>query len=337
MASSQPPEFAAYQNSLVPPEYMGEQYTPPRHQPPSAEFRHNLAHPRIFTNGRLTVEAYTFNQQSNDEDAPPLVVFPRPDLAIASPSGTRIMGALAAQMMSRSVIAMDMPRVGHASGPGLFDCLDANPDKLARRSNHILDLMGVDEAHILSICIGSAVASRLAVHRGSRARSLITYVSPGFGRTLLSNIFEQVNNKTQAAQTSNKDDRTHRRQAEVDDNLSVLGESKTALSRARFIRGNLYVAGTGARLVARAPMRQLIDELNPATQWLDYAGERDVISDWRHHYEVLGARNQRHPGSSRLRVVEGAGHNWSAIRIPYTARTVSLALQEIDHSRDSTA
>lgn len=304
---------------------------PPRHEPPTAEFIDALYNPRYVQFGSQTLAVYSFNESRN-ELSPPVVLIPPVDQhnSVASRSGCQLLNGVAGHL-DRHIVAIDLPATGNSSKPSLAYCLQTSLDATAEMINHTVDSIGLNDKAVdfMGICLGGAIAAQAAIQRGSQARSLLTFATPGFETDLFHRLKEQYRRDTPEAKADKAGDDQANLLATRDDNLAAdyLDIRDLPPIDVRKVRRILMHFKLGSQLLGKnSRMLTVPEELSQDTLWHDFVGDSDILTSWENHVKTTGRRD---PFKTQQTVLKEVSHNWPMIRAPYTARLAELALSVI--------
>lgn len=200
----------------------------------------------------------------------------------------------------------------HARAP-----LSAWPNFRSRACSDVAvaDTIGLDRFNVSGISSGALAALDMAAEADDRTDIAVTVSAPGTMRGYR----QYVKAMPRQLIDGMMEFFAFRRQAYAE-HFNVGGSSD--LFRPRSYR-NLAVV---AHRVIRASLSERVERLSPGTYWVDIVGEKDALTDYRDHEDLVWRRNVGLEESSTLYIEPDQAHMWAA-RPRELAKLVARAIE----------
>ncbi len=262
--------------------------------------------PEYAEEGNVRYGVFRLNQDKAGKNVTPLVINLGLGTEASQGAGRRNVNAFA-QTIVRPLIVIDMAGIGQSEYLSMKQIRSATFTSLAANHLRILDHLSVEAFDIVGNSMGAVMAAQIATLAAARAKHLVMFSSPGFEtRPVLSMLLKNLpQNKQDFRRTKGS------LPSDVQQDIQAAPAHHTQNPSGRKLQTSLSTLRY-ARLLTGPSLGNIAIDLSPATTWADIIGSEDAFSDWRMHVAAVEARNEHVPGSSSIKVLEGATHAWQA-------------------------
>ena len=260
----------------------------------------------------ISGRSYGVYQVNQDQPGTPLVMNMSWSEAVGSKTGRSEVNAYASRI-TRPIIVIDME--GHGETDPISRPWHSGEtfDTLAAAHLRIVYQLGIDDFDIQGMSMGGVVAAKMAEQAGERVGKLTTISTVSLEDRKLLTFFWGFGVREAG----------HQRRY-----VKSAPEEVSDVVDSGFV-GSLRGVSTLlclATMMTKETVLEAIMNLSPRTQWHDFVGSAEEVTDWRRHLEIVRARNKAYPRSSSLHVLGGETHAWSSIYLSHVATYVAAAL-----------
>jgi pimeloyl-ACP methyl ester carboxylesterase len=280
-------------------------------------FSEEIKHTHLFFDDPMGI-TYGLYHVNQDKQGIPLVMNMSWSVPVGGKSGRSEVKAYAARY-DGPVIVIDMEGHGESGVLHRDEHKDINFDDIADAHIRILDRFGIGEFNLQGMSLGGVVAAKMAQHARERVEDLATVSTVSFEKRNLALFYLQfaLQEGLQQAQYGKKAPKVVKQEVDT----GFVGSVRSIPTLIKL-----------AAMMTQDVVTEAIRGLHPSTNWHDFVGSKERVTNFQSHLAAVRARNveRRLRGRSRnssVFVIGSESHAYTSLYLNEVARLVTLSLQ----------